>query len=415
MLAVALAVEFADELVDGVKGAALPAIQHSLGLSYAQLGLLGSVPLVLGGVLELPLGLVAGQGRRRRVAILGGGVLFVLAIAGIAFARNFAELLAAFVSFFPASGAFVALTQASLMDAEPDRQAKSMARWDLAGSAGAVAGPLLLVAVLAAGGDWRDGYLALAGLAALAWFGVLLGRRSAADASSDVGAGPDGGAAGAAVADRPLRVRDIIAAARAAARWLVLLEAANLLVDVLTGFVAIYLVDVVHTTPAVAALGVAIRLGAALAGDAALVLILERVADRTVLRATAVLAVFLYPAFLLVPDVAAKLVVLAALSAATAAWYPLLQARLYGTVPSPVAVTLNSAAGLAGGIGPVVVGVLAQGFGLSWALAGLAIVPVVVLIGSSSAAHPDGPRSRSGHTGQAIGDADDGGSKGPDL
>ena len=45
-------------------------------------------------------------------------------------------------------GAFVSLTQAEIMDAWPDRQARLMARWDLAGSAGALAGPLLLTAVL---------------------------------------------------------------------------------------------------------------------------------------------------------------------------------------------------------------------------------------------------------------------------
>jgi hypothetical protein len=45
-----------------------------------------------------------------------------------------------------------------------------------------------------------------------------------------------------------------------------------------------------------------------------------------------------------------------------------------------VAVTLSSAAGLAGGLGPLAVGLAAQGLGLSWALAGLAVVPVAVLI-----------------------------------
>jgi len=34
----------ADELVDGVKGAALPFIRHDLGLSYGQVGLLASLP-----------------------------------------------------------------------------------------------------------------------------------------------------------------------------------------------------------------------------------------------------------------------------------------------------------------------------------------------------------------------------------
>lgn len=54
VLAAALAVELVDELVDGSQGAAFPLIRHDLGLSYAHIGLLASVPLLLGGALELP-------------------------------------------------------------------------------------------------------------------------------------------------------------------------------------------------------------------------------------------------------------------------------------------------------------------------------------------------------------------------
>ncbi len=57
----ALAVELADELADGAKGAALPLIRHDFGLSYGQVGLLASVPLLAGGALELPLGIMAGE------------------------------------------------------------------------------------------------------------------------------------------------------------------------------------------------------------------------------------------------------------------------------------------------------------------------------------------------------------------
>jgi FSR family fosmidomycin resistance protein-like MFS transporter len=106
-----------------------------------------------------------------------------------------------------------------------------------------------------------------------------------------------------------------------------------------------------------------------------------------VLRVSAIAAALLYPGFLLVPGIAAKLVLLAVLSAATAPWYPLLQARLYGSLPgrSSVAVTLSSAAGLAGGLGPLAVGLAAQAFGLSWALSGLAAVPLAVLVLSGTA------------------------------
>ncbi len=171
------------------------------------------------------------------------------------------------------------------------------------------------------------------------------------------------------------------------ARWLALIEVGDLLVDVFTGFVALYLVDVAHASPGFAALAVAVRLGAALAGDAALVVILERAGDLAVLRVSAAAAALLYPGFLLVPGTAAKLVILAALSAATAPWYPLVQARLYGSLPgrSPVAVTLSCAAGLAGGLGPLLVGLVAQAFGLPWAMGGLVIVPLVVLAVSLTA------------------------------
>jgi FSR family fosmidomycin resistance protein-like MFS transporter len=269
-----------------------------------------------------------------------------------------------------------------------------MARWDLAGAAGAVAGPLLLTAVLAVegdgevgGGGWRAGFLALAGINALIWLGALLrgrpqpdGRTAAAEAEAEA-------AAEAEEADqRPWTARfgEIGTALRdwGTLRWVLLIEVADLLVDVFTGFLALYLVDVAHLTPAFAALAIAVRLGAALAGDAALIVILERVSDLTVLRVSAAAAALLYPAFLLVPGVVPKLAVLAVLSAATAPWYPVLQARLYGSLPgrSSVAVTLSSAAGLAGGLGPLAVGLVAQSFGLSWALAGLVLVPVAVLL-----------------------------------
>ena len=115
----ALGAEFADELVDGTKSAALPLIRDSLHLSYGQVGLLAAVPLIAGSLIELPVGVLAGAGRRRRRVVLAGGLVFIAALLAAAAASTFAALLAAFVLFFPASGAFVGLTEAAAARRRP--------------------------------------------------------------------------------------------------------------------------------------------------------------------------------------------------------------------------------------------------------------------------------------------------------
>ena len=404
----ALAVELVDELVDGTKSAAMPLIRHDLSLSYLQIGLLAAVPLLVGSVLELPVGVLSGTGPRRRRLVLAGGLIFVASVLAAGLATSFTGLLIALTIFFPASGMFVSLTQAGLMDSAPDRQAQHMARWTLAGSIGAVTGPVLVAVILGAGGSWRLAFVLIAGCSVAAWCAIARtsravnsGTRSgpAAGRSADSAtapatparAGPAASAADLADADAHSDDDDLawpgwraaasIIRTSGALRWLMLLEVANLLLDVLTPFLALYLVTVDDVSPSVAALGVAVRLGAGLAGDVILIRLLARRDSRRVIRASVWATLALLPAFLVVPGLALKLVALAALTIATAPWYPVLQAELYGSLPgrSGLAVSLTSASGLVGALGPLAVGLLAQRFGLSWAMTSLCIVPVLML------------------------------------
>jgi FSR family fosmidomycin resistance protein-like MFS transporter len=385
----ALGAEFVDELVDGTKSAALPLIHEALSLSYGQVGLLAAVPLIAGSLIELPMGILA-VGRWRRRVILAGGLVFIASLLAAAAAGSFVALLAAFVIFFPASGAFVGLTEAQQLDAAPARRAQFMARWTLAGAIGAVGGPLLLAAVVAAGGSWRSAYLVTAVVAAAAWVGLAVTGRARKPRQPGETVVPD------AEADpEPAGFRSALRAAAdpSVFRWLILLQVADLLLDVLTGFVALYFVAVEGVSPARAALAVGVRLAADLTGTAVLVGVLERWPGRLVLRVSAGAALALYPAFLLVPGFWAKVGVLAALSLVTPAWYPVLEAELYASLPgrSGIAVSLSSAAALAGGLGPLAVGYLAGWLGLGWALAALVVVPACVLAGSRPGAGPHGP------------------------
>jgi FSR family fosmidomycin resistance protein-like MFS transporter len=258
-----------------------------------------------------------------------------------------------------------------------------MARWTLAGSIGAVAGPVVVAAVLGTGGSWRLAFVLIAGLGVAAWCAMArIGHARAQERNGVDSATLDDG--NEDVGDRPWpgwRSAISIVRRSGALRWLLLLEVADVMLDVLTPFLALYLVAVVHVSPAVAAVAVAVRLGAGLAGDLVLIRLLERWESRRVIRASVWVTLVLFPAFLLVSGLGLKLVLLAALTIATAPWYPILQAELYGSLPgrSNLAVSLTSASGLLGALGPIAVGLLAQHFGLSWAMTSLCGVPLIML------------------------------------
>src|SRR6185503_4866451 len=158
--------ELIDELVDGARNAAWPMIRADLHLSYEQIGVLLAVPTIVASLIEPAIGLLGDTWRRRRLMI-GGGVLFTLSVAATAMVGSWIHLLVAFVVFYPMSGAFVGLSQATLMDLSPDRQEQNMARWVVAGSIGVVGGSALIGLVTKLGGTWRVAFAILAVASAL--------------------------------------------------------------------------------------------------------------------------------------------------------------------------------------------------------------------------------------------------------
>lgn len=369
LIAALLVVELLDELAGGVIGAALPQVRADLDLSYGQIGALFAVPAVVGNLIEVPFGLLADRGHRRRL-ILGGGIVFAAALVVMAGAPSYALLLGAFVAYFPASGAFVGLAQAVLVDREPGRGEALMARWTLAGSVGVVGGPLLYAGVLASGGSWRVALLLVAVLfvgavVAVARFPIT----EAVEEDDDVVVG----------------WRSLVAAVRnrSAVAALALLQVSDLLGDVLAAFLALYLVDGRGWDPGAAALGLAVWAGAGLVGDAIAVPLLDRLEGRLVVRVTAGLAVIVYSALLLVDDGPMVVALIALLGVATPGWYPVLQARLYRTLPgrSGLAVSLGSASGIVAGVVPFALGVSAERYGLVPTMWLLLIGPIALVLG----------------------------------
>jgi FSR family fosmidomycin resistance protein-like MFS transporter len=299
--------------------------------------------------------------------MVAGGVAFAVSAALTAAAGGFWLLLAALLVGNPASGAFVSLAQATLMDADPPERARNMARWTLAGSFGYVGGPLLLAFAVYLGAGWRGAIVALAAAAVPLTIAAL---RFPGPRREDA---PRLGRA----------VREALAAVRRpeVLRLLLLLEAGDLLLDVFHGFLALYLVDGAGQAASIGALGVGVWTGAGLVGNWLLLRVLRRTPGGRVLRATALASFGAYPAFLLLPGAVPKLALLAVLGLLTASWYPVSKAWLYDALPerSGAAVAVGGLGGIAGAFVPLLLGLLAGAAGIAATMWVLLLAPVALL------------------------------------
>ncbi|NDJ18994.1 MFS transporter [Myxacorys almedinensis] len=370
-----LAIAGLDEIVDGVMGAAYPLIRHDLHLSYVEVGLLLTIPNTLSSIVE-PILVVLGDLGHRRFLILGGGISFAIALLLISLSHHFWGLLAALILFYPASGAFVSLSQATLMDLEPTRHEQNMARWALAGSIGNGIGPLALVGAIALHQSWRSIFFILAvlalGLVSLMWTSPI----ARATASTPVEPPYPSFQKGICYVIHALKQRNVL-------RWLTLLQFSDLMLDVLRGFLALYFVDVVGTSSTQASFAFTTWLGVGLLGDGLLIPLLERVRGIQYLRVSAFLVLCLYPTFLVIPNVTTKIVILGGLGFLNAGWYSILQGQLYTAMPgqSGTVITLNNLAGLFGGFMPLTLGWIAQQYGLQPTMWLFLAAPIGLLIG----------------------------------
>jgi FSR family fosmidomycin resistance protein-like MFS transporter len=371
---VMLVVEFMDEFAYGAREAAWPLIRDALNLSYTQIGLLLTVPILIANFIEPALGILADTGRRRLLMVLGG-VAFGLGLIAQGLAPTYLAFMLASMVQAPASGAFVTVAQASLMDSAPDRRENNMALWTFSGSLAVVTGPLILAAMVALGHSWRI-FFVLAGvlmvLAAL-WITRLPANHALRTTE-----------------DSPQRsVRENLHGALTLLRrgsvwrWLVLLQFSDLMLDVLFALLALYMVDVVGVSLAQAGIAVAVWTGVGLLGDFLLIPVLERVRGLTYLRVSVLAELVLYPLFLLVDGWWAKLALLGLIGLFNAGWYAILQGKLYDALgeQSGAVLVVGNVAGVFGALLPGLLGLVAQTYGLEAALWLLLAGPVALMIG----------------------------------
>ncbi len=369
-----LLIEFLDELVYGVGETAWPLIRDNLHLTYTQIGLLLSLPGIIAAFIEPFIGIL-GDIWKRRALILAGGVFFTLSLLATSISLSFLFLLFSFILFYPASGAFVSLSQASLMDSAPDRHEQNMARWTLAGSLGVLAGPLLLGLLVYFGLGWRGTYALLASLSTLIL--ILAFKRIPADSFPSSRPSLRVVLDGFRAAFSALKRREVW-------RWLLLLEFADLMMDVLLSFLAIYFVDVAQVTESQAGIAVTFWLFLGLFTDFAFIPFIDRQPNSIkFLRFTAAAQLIFFPLFLLVPGFLPKLAVIVFVNFCNTGWYPILQGRLYSSLPGQSAslMAIGAVTTPIAKLLSLAIGLLADQFGLHIAMWILLLGPIALLVG----------------------------------
>jgi len=365
-----LLIEFFDELAYGIDNAVLPVLRQDLAISYAQVGLLLGLPIVVSTVIE-PFLMLMGDTHLRKHLVVGGGLAVCLSMFMIAGAGSFWPVMLAMMIAYPASGAFVTLSQATLMDLNPGREAKMMARWTLSGSLGDLIGPLLLAAGFALGLGWRWAFTVMAGLALILTLVVWAKRFPPhSGASEDADGHPDLRALWQglrqALADPGLM------------RWVILLQFSDLLLDVYTGYAALYFADVVGLSAAQTSLVLGLLMAAGIVSDVILIPLLERFPGRSIVRLSAGTVALLYAAWLLAPGAAAKIILAVLIKLCNLGWYSVLQGEAYAAAPgkSGTVMAISSVVGILGGALVWLVGWTAGQVGLDTAMWLLLLGPV---------------------------------------
>jgi MFS family permease len=368
-----------DEIVSGFPVVGLPLLRDHLGLSYAQIGLLFAAGGFSAMILE-PIINVLSDHHSKRWWILGGLLCLILSFVLAGSATNYIFLLLAFALYYPAVGAAVGLAESTLIDADPAQSMATMTRWTLLASVGDILAPLLVTGLVGLHQGWQE----ICWLAACLWAGLFLLMavqpfpRPAAEENE---------ATDSAEEMSTWRTLSLAVRNPRLLRWGLLALIPNMVDEVLLGFVALYLRDILHASETTIGLLLTSTLLCSLLGLALLDHLpwLRRTArewPHCVLVGMAVIV--LAGMILLLTTHAVWLVGLAlgVVGLGAAGWYPIAQAQTYAQLPGHSSL-VRAITGLGAPFDialPAIVGFLAARFGLWSGLVFLGSAPLLLLL-----------------------------------
>ena len=165
-----------DELASGAPTIGAPDIERAFELRHASIALvIFVVPAVVGFVVE-PFVFLASDRYPRKWFVVGGLGAMAAASFVSALAPNAATLSVSIAVWYIAAGASASLSQATLVDGDPEHRARTMTRWTLFAAIGDLVAPLAFGAFAALGLSWRVSF-AVVGATLAVWCAAVASRR----------------------------------------------------------------------------------------------------------------------------------------------------------------------------------------------------------------------------------------------
>ncbi|MCB0072740.1 MAG: MFS transporter, partial [Caldilineaceae bacterium] len=321
--ALAFSARFFDEFLGGMPDVLMPTIQRQLGLSLTQVALLAQVLNYVALVVEPVNGLLLDLWPRKWMMGLGAlGVALAVILIGVA--PTFALLLVAYALYGASTGPLAHSADVVLVEAYPTAPDRAYARATLIDTVGALLGPLLVSLAFLVDVSWRR-LLVGSGLLTFVYGGLILATGFPPPLH-----GRDGETAGLYHALRQ-NVRTVLADGDAR-HWLLFLFLFGILE---TPFVlkTIWLATVVGMTQQQIGVYVALEMLAGIAGLVVLDRWRRRAAASAILRIVIAGVALLFPAWLLIPGVIPRFLLMAPLSFLLAMLWPIAKAGALASVP----------------------------------------------------------------------------------
>jgi FSR family fosmidomycin resistance protein-like MFS transporter len=351
-----------------------PLLRGELHLSYAQVGLLFTAAELAGFVVDPLINTLSDQWPKRRL-LLGGMLGLALGFALAATSRGFALLLLGVMVIGATNGVALGLGQALLIDLQAAPSLRMLTRWTIMAALGDLLAPLLVGAALAAQFGWRTLWWGSALLWLAAAVAIWMQRLPAArhpvhETTHQV--------------DWPALRANLLMGLRTPRllRWIFLDIFPTLLDELFLVFAALFLTDKLGTPPATASLLLIAPVIGGLSGLALLHALDSRFSAFRLLQGSALVTGAGLIVFLVARTSLLTVIGLGLAGLGASFWYPIVAAGAYDSLPGRSG-TVRALGSLRKPLEialPLLLGLAAERWGITWGVGLLLVAPVGVLL-----------------------------------